>query len=129
MTFGEKIKKLRKEKHLTQEQLADKVGVHSNSVSQWENGVIPRMNKILEISNVLGTSSEYLLNEDNDISSVVQQKKTDDFSFIRDLIKTSHMMIYENGNERFFIPTTSEGFNFVERMRASQSTKDLVVSK
>ena len=129
MTFGEKIKKLRKEKNLTQEQLADKVGVHSNSVSQWENGVIPRMNKILEISNVLGTSSEYLLAEDDDIPSVVQQKKTDDFSFVRDLIKSSPMMIYENGNERFFIPATSEGYKFVEKMRASQSPKDLVVSK
>ena len=125
MTFGEKIKKLRKEKHLTQEKLAEKVGVHTNSVSQWENGVIPRMNKIIEISNVLGTTSEYLLNEEN-VSPMIQQKKSEDFSFVRDLIKTSPMMIYENDNERFFIPATSEGFNFIERLRSSQKNGDLV---
>ena len=125
MTFGEKIKKLRKEKHLTQEKLAEKVGVHANSVSQWENGVIPRMNIIIEISNVLGTTSEYLLNEEN-VSPMIQQKKSEDFSFVRDLIKTSPMMIYENDNERFFIPATSEGFNFIERLRSSQKNGDLV---
>jgi len=37
--IGEFITKLRKEKELTQEELADKLGVSSKSVSRWETGV------------------------------------------------------------------------------------------
>ena len=36
--IGKFIAKLRKEKKLTQEQLAEKLGVTSKSISRWENG-------------------------------------------------------------------------------------------
>ena len=131
MTFGEKVKYLRKKKHLTQENLAENVGVHPNTVSQWEHGVIPRMSKVIEVANILGTTSEYLLQDESDTSSVVKldvnNKESDknDFSFMRDLIKSSPMMVYENGNERFFVPATSEGFKFLEKMRTNQMTGNL----
>lgn len=35
---GKFITKLRKEKNLTQEQLAEKMGVSINAVSKWERG-------------------------------------------------------------------------------------------
>ena len=37
MTFGDKLTKLRKQKNLTQEQLADMLGVSRQSVSKWES--------------------------------------------------------------------------------------------
>ena len=36
--IGKFISELRKEKNLTQEQLAEKIGVTSKSISRWENG-------------------------------------------------------------------------------------------
>ena len=36
MTIGQKIKSLRRKKDLTQEDLAEKLGVSSKAVSQWE---------------------------------------------------------------------------------------------
>ncbi len=36
--IGNFIAALRKEKKLTQEQLAEKLGVNSRSISRWENG-------------------------------------------------------------------------------------------
>lgn len=37
--FGEKLRKTRKEKKLTQRQLADLIGAKHNSVSNWETGI------------------------------------------------------------------------------------------
>ena len=39
MNIGNKIKKLRKEKGLTQEQLANSIGVSFQAVSKWENQI------------------------------------------------------------------------------------------
>ena len=38
MTVGERIKKLRQEKHLTQQKLADSIGIKQNSVALIESG-------------------------------------------------------------------------------------------
>ncbi|MBS5856155.1 MAG: helix-turn-helix transcriptional regulator, partial [Firmicutes bacterium] len=37
-TFGERLKKLRKEANITQNDFADKLLVHSQTVSRWERG-------------------------------------------------------------------------------------------
>lgn len=39
MTFGEKLSKIRKENNITQEQLADTLGVSRQSISKWESEV------------------------------------------------------------------------------------------
>ncbi len=39
MDIGEKIQKLRREKGLSQEALAEALGVSRQSVSKWESGV------------------------------------------------------------------------------------------
>lgn len=39
MLFGENLKKLRKKKKLSQDDLAEKVNVSRQSVSKWENGL------------------------------------------------------------------------------------------
>ncbi len=55
--IGKFIVECRKEKNLTQEQLAEKIGTSSKSVSRWENGktmpdytIIEDLTKILDIS-------------------------------------------------------------------------------
>lgn len=55
-TIGAVIAKLRKEKSVTQEELASKVGVSSQAVSKWENGgmpdaeLLPRIADFFEVS-------------------------------------------------------------------------------
>ncbi len=54
---------LRKEKKLTQEQFAEKIGVNSRSVSRWENGhCMPDLSLLQIISDELEVSISELLN-------------------------------------------------------------------
>lgn len=62
MDIGNKIKMLRKEKGLTQNQLANAVGVTTQAVSKWERGENqPDVSLIIPICSVLGVSADRLL--------------------------------------------------------------------
>lgn len=61
--LGEKIRKLRKDNKISQEALAEKLGVSRQSISLWENDqTMPSMENIVAISNVFGVSTDALLN-------------------------------------------------------------------
>ncbi len=64
MKFGENLKRLRKEKKLSQEELAEKVGVSRQSVSKWETGdAYPEMNNILELCKIFHCHINELVND------------------------------------------------------------------
>lgn len=75
MTFGEKLQKLRKERGLSQEQLAEQITVSRQALSKWELGTsIPDTENVLQLSKLFGVSTDYLLNDDytsdNDLPAV-----------------------------------------------------------
>ena len=62
MTFAEKLKSLRKQASMSQEQLAEKLGVSSMTVSHWrhrDNGVAPT-NRVIPIFNATGVTPHEL---------------------------------------------------------------------
>ena len=62
MTFGEKLFKLRKEKGLSQEQLAEQMNTTRQAVSKWENDQgFPEMEKLMMLGNIFSVSIDYLL--------------------------------------------------------------------
>lgn len=65
MNFGEKIFKLRKEKGLSQEDLADKLGTTRQAISKWENNQgFPETEKLLQLSNIFEVSVDFLLKDE-----------------------------------------------------------------
>lgn len=65
MTLGEKLAKARKEKNITQEQLADKLGVSRQAISKWESDVAyPETDKLIRMSELFDCSLDYLLKKD-----------------------------------------------------------------
>ncbi|MBR0204302.1 MAG: helix-turn-helix transcriptional regulator, partial [Synergistaceae bacterium] len=57
------IKEYRKRKNLTQAELAERLGVHENTLRRWENGEFdPRSNDLLKLCEVLGCTESELLN-------------------------------------------------------------------
>ena len=54
MNLSENLKRIRKENNLSQEQLAERLGVSRQSVSKWEsNQAYPEMEKLIQISKML----------------------------------------------------------------------------
>lgn len=68
MNLGEKIFKLRKEKGLSQEALAEKIGTTRQAISKWENNQgFPETEKLLQLSNVFEVSVDFLLKDEKSV--------------------------------------------------------------
>ncbi len=62
MTFGERLYQLRKERKISQEELAEQLDVSRQSVSRWENGTAsPDFDKTVRISEIFGVTTDHLL--------------------------------------------------------------------
>lgn len=62
MTIGETIQRLRTKRRLSQEQLAELVGVSRQAVSKWElNAALPDTDKLVPLARALGVSVDELL--------------------------------------------------------------------
>ena len=78
MEFNEKLQKLRKEKNLTQEQLAEKLFVSRTAISKWESGKgYPSIDSLKEISKFFSVSIDYLLSGDELIEAVEKEKEVE----------------------------------------------------
>lgn len=69
MLLGDKIKQLRKNNHITQGELADKILVSRQTISNWENNKsYPSMEFIVLISEVFEVSIDSLIKKDVEIT-------------------------------------------------------------
>ena len=77
MKFGDNLKLLRKERKLSQEDLAEKMNVSRQSVSKWETGeAYPEMNNILQLCKIFGCNINSLVNESiEDVNSLDEEIK------------------------------------------------------
>lgn len=73
--IGKFIAKLRKEKNMTQENLAEKMGVSINAVSKWERGLsFPDVSLYKKLCKELGINIEELINGEKDKSDAAKEK-------------------------------------------------------
>ena len=76
--IGKFIAKLRKEKNMTQQELADKLGITDRAVSHWENGRrLPDYSLLKELCNILSISINELFSGEK-ISDENYKKKSDE---------------------------------------------------
>ena len=96
VVFGKRLKELRKNAHITQQQLGDMVGVTKVSICCYENGTrTPTLDTLIDLADSLNTSLVYLLGADSlavDSDNKVNMAK-DEIELIKELRK--HIKLYE----------------------------------
>ncbi len=64
MTLGDKLTMLRKQKSLSQGDLADKISVSRDAIGKYERGdIMPTADKAKKMADVLGVSLDFLMND------------------------------------------------------------------
>ena len=129
--LNQMIKKLRKDKKMTQEKLADLTGVSLMTVRRWEWGETSPNSKILtKLAEVLGVTPEGLLKEaENDTTvnylsevSVSEDNNGRDISLDN---KAGHL-VFRNGNLIVDLPDTPENktlyWRIVEKVLSNNSS-------
>lgn len=86
MKFGENLYNLRKKQKISQEKLAEKIGVSRQSVSKWENGTAyPEMNRIFELCKIFHCKLNDLVNDNFlDFDSLDKEVKMSVVKFSKD---------------------------------------------
>lgn len=88
MSIGSTIKKLRRERDMTQEQLAEYLGITANAVSQWEcDRTAPDISQLPMLSNIFRVSADVLLGIDVD---AMDAQIEEIYNQVRELYCTGH---------------------------------------
>jgi transcriptional regulator with XRE-family HTH domain len=113
--IGEKIKKLRKEKDMTQSELADKLKIQKSTICNWETGYnTPKPDALRELATIFGVSTDYLLNyncgDDGTNNFVMEDDDCNNYQAESSIHFTNEAIIDEN-NETITVQIKDESIN------------------
>ena len=99
--FSENLKKIRKEHNLSQEQLADELGVSRQAISKWESGsAYPEMDKIIALCDKFNLNIDDLLHKDIKEVKGEDETKKEINNIVNDFLKfvTDTINLFSNMN-------------------------------
>ena len=114
MSIGENIKRIREEKHLTQEQVAELLGVSFQAVSTWERDEYrPSTDKLVRLAEVLDVS----------VSALAEEKRKT-FQTKEVLYNWEHMKTYvKTTAKNFAMHQSVRALDFAEQAHQGQTRK------
>ena len=136
--IGKRLEDLRKERKLTQEELAKLIGPNRNRISQWENGERElKASHLALLANALGTTSDYLIgltdNATNDITKksacdylCISEKTLDGLKANLEKIYTSYHPNTQEALELFFNENFKILFKFIENLIAVHEQQNIL---
>jgi transcriptional regulator with XRE-family HTH domain len=128
MSFGKKLAKLRKDKDLTQEDLAKRIGVGVAQVRRYEKGTSsPTLEIIKNIAKTLGVSTDELIFDENEgvaFVKILDKKLLKQFEIISNLkphdkeaVKTILESVIIKCRLEEIMPSTKKDETWSEEMR------------
>ena len=130
MTLGERLIQLRAKAGLSQDTLAEQLGVSRQSVSKWEGGTaMPELVKLISLSELFGVSVDYLVKDwmeepDNpcggsgEISSKQADRLEKKVDELTNYVK-GRVYRYDSKTRIFGLPLVSIRFGFVRNGKLS----------
>lgn len=88
MNFGEKLKQLRNGQKLTQQQLAERIGVAKSVVSYYESGDrYPSYDVLVRIARIFHVTTDYLLDIERNRVIDVSELSEDDIAVVTSVVE------------------------------------------
>lgn len=118
MSFGQKLKEMRKRLGLSQEQFAKMINVSRQAITKWENdNGIPDISNLKEIAKIFNMSIDYLLNEDEQLPALSMRKTLNKEKYKNKLSMYSEVLLeYYPEPYEVYTLTRTKKFNFVETL-------------
>ena len=132
-TIGSRICKYRKEKGMTQEELASHLGVSSQAVSKWENDIsCPDISLLPQLARVLGVTTDAILSDKQDEVKLVPQaqRKSLDELVMRIYVNSADGTRVKVNLPMSLVKVGMEiGVDFAANMNGSETLKGIDFSK
>lgn len=108
MNIGETIRRYRKEKNMTQEQMAERLGVTAPAVNKWEKGnSLPDIMLLSPIARLLGISLDVLLSYQEELSDYEADKIIEELNEIARQKGTEHAYKWFKGKLELYPNSTA----------------------
>ena len=107
MNYGERIRKLRQNKNITQKDLASKLYVTDKTISSWEsNRTEPSLEMIIKLSEILECNASYLLFGDNfkdNIEMEIKIKLTkEEYNNLNKIMESKGKLLLESNQQDIY---------------------------
>lgn len=116
MTFPEKMQQLRKEKGVSQETLAEHLGVARQTVSKWENGqALPEIDTLIRLSDLYGVSLDQMVRGEDGCAVSVRREIPGDYDcLVAFLLRAKRSTYAAKGKEAQPSRPASHDFDYRE---------------
>lgn len=129
MTIGEKIKRLRKERGMTQEDLGREIGVQKAAINKYETGIVVNLkhDTIAKLASVLDVHPAWLVDESADFPplpssrSMIRQINLQYFGETVDTPQTPEARILANGIDQLSPEQRAQALAVVKAMFPQQA--------
>ena len=117
MTYGDRINKLRKQKNITQTELANLLYVTDKTISSWEkNRTEPSLEMVNKLSEIFECSISYLMFGENTKKNIELELKIkineNIFNYLKSLMESNAKFLNESHqNDIYYQPTYRKFFN------------------
>lgn len=123
MTTGERIRMARQNKGVTQRELAEKLGIASAGIGQWENNVRnPKLSTLLKIADALDIDYRDLVGDDNPTRNTLRPMVNISDAEINDII--DDLLLVQRNFQETGTPITDEQRNLWIKDRVSKKTQE-----
>ena len=118
---GFKISELRKAKNMTQMELADKMGISFQAVSNWERGnSMPDISKLPEIAQILDTTVDEILGEGSELVASAVKGNIDEY-LDNNVVTPKQLgdiapILKPEQVDRIFVRTSTDEFDGIEEL-------------